>query len=127
MSNIPADRRYSKDHEWALTENGVISVGITDYAQHELGDIVFTELPKPGTVVEIGKPMGSIEAVKTVAELFSPVSGEVTEINSEVQNDATIINRDSYGHGWLVRIKPSNIGELDSLLDASAYKKLIEE
>jgi len=108
-------------------EQGAVSVGITDYAQHELGDIVFTELPKPGTRVEKGKPMGSIEAVKTVAELFSPVSGVVAAINTDVQNDASVINRDCYGQGWLVRITPATPADFDSLLDASAYKKLTDE
>ncbi len=127
MSDIRTDRRYSKDHEWAKLEVGQISVGITDYAQHELGDIVFAELPKAGARVEQGKALGSIEAVKTVAEIFSPVSGTIADVNTAVQDDASLVNKDCYGQGWLVRITPDQPAQFNSLLDSQAYKKLIAE
>jgi len=122
---IPEDLKYSKEHEWVRVEGNIAAVGITDYAQGELGDIVFVELPKPGTKVEHMKSFGTIEAVKAISDLFSPLTGEVSEVNSQVETDASIINKDPYGDGWIIKIKFSNRGELDSLLSAEEYGSLI--
>lgn len=122
---IPKDLKYSKDHEWVRVEGDLACVGITDYAQGELGDIVFVELPKLGARVEFGKPFGTIEAVKAVSDLFSPASGEVAEINTALESDASIVNSDPFGDGWMIKIKMDNPAELDQLLDAAAYEDII--
>ncbi len=127
MAEVLEDRKYSKDHEWALVEGENIKVGITDYAQGELGDIVFLELPEVGASVTANESMGTIEAVKTIAEMFAPVTGTVTEVNQTAADDSAVVNRDSYNEGWLVKIKPDNMADVDTLLDADAYKKLIAE
>ena len=124
---VPEDRRYSKEHEWALTEpDGLVLVGITDFAQHELGDVVYVELPKPGDRVTQNAQMGEVESVKAVSELFSPVSGEVTAVNEDVNNAPELLNESPHDKGWLVRVKPDDPAELDSLLDAAAYAALTE-
>jgi glycine cleavage system H protein len=125
MAEILADRKYTKDHEWALLVGKNVRVGISDYAQSELGDIVFVELPEAGTKVEAGKPFGTVEAVKTVAELFAPVSGTIKEINKQVQDTPSIAGTSCYKDGWLVLIELSNPAELNSLMDSEAYKKMI--
>ena len=122
---IPKDLKYSKDHEWVRVEGDIACVGITDYAQGELGDIVFVELPKLGARVEFGKPFGTIEAVKAVSDLFSPATGEVAEINTALEGDASIVNSDPFGDGWMIKIKMDNPAELDQLLDAAAYEDII--
>lgn len=122
---IPEDLKYSKEHEWVKTEGDTATVGITDYAQGELGDIVFVELPKVGSKVEYMKPFGTIEAVKAISDLFSPLSGEVVEANSQLESDASVINSDPYGEGWIIRLKISDPGELDKLLSAAEYKSEI--
>ena len=128
MSSIPTDLRYTKDHEYVRAgANGVVTVGITDYAQGELGDVVFLDLPKPGDKGTAHQPFGTIEAVKAVSELFSPVSGEVLEVNGTLEADPAAVNRDPYGAGWMVRVRPSAAAELNELLDAAAYKALIGE
>ena len=124
---VPEDRRYSREHEWALAEpDGLILVGITDFAQHELGDVVYVELPQPGDRVTQNAQMGEVESVKAVSELFSPVSGEVTAVNDEVKNAPELLNESPHDNGWLIRVKPDDPAELDSLLDAAAYTALIE-
>jgi glycine cleavage system H protein len=123
MSAVPDNLKYTKEHEWALIEGDVATVGITDHAQRELGDIVFVELPKVGATVKAGESFGTIEAVKTVAELYAPVSGTVEAVNEELASDAGVINSDPYGKGWILRIKIS--GDTDGLLDAVGYKALI--
>ncbi len=123
MSAVPDNLKYTKEHEWALIEGDVATVGITDHAQRELGDIVFVELPKVGATVKAGESFGTIEAVKTVAELYAPVSGTVEAVNEELASDAGVINSDPYGKGWILRIKIS--GDTDGLLDAAGYKALI--
>ena len=123
---IPGDLKYSKEHEWVRVEKDIAVVGITDYAQGELGDIVFVELPSAGSKVECMKPFGTIEAVKAISDLFSPLSGEVAEVNGELENDSSLINSDPYGDGWIVKIKMSKLGELDALLSAADYGALIE-
>ena len=125
--SVPEDRRYSKEHEWALAEpDGLVLVGITDFAQHELGDVVYVELPKPGDRVTQNAQMGEVESVKAVSELFSPVSGEVAAVNDDVQNAPELLNESPHEKGWLIRVKPDDPAELDSLLDAAAYAALIE-
>ena len=123
--NIPTELRYTSDHEWAKNEGGVAIVGITDYAQSELGDVVFVELPEVGSQVEKGASFGTIEAVKAVADLFSPVSGEVVEVNTLLEDAPETVNKDPYGDGWMVKIKMSDPAEFDGLMDAEAYEKLI--
>jgi glycine cleavage system H protein len=123
--NIPEDLYYTKEHEWARFENDTAVIGITDYAQSELGDIVFVELPKVGDTVERMKPCGSIEAVKSVSDIFSPVSGEITSVNQELESNPQMVNQDPYNAGWMVKIKLSNKEEIDQLLSSEDYKNLI--
>ncbi|MEJ2053949.1 MAG: glycine cleavage system protein GcvH [Calditrichaceae bacterium] len=120
--NVPSDLKYTKDHEWAKIEGDTIIVGITDYAQSELGDVVYVELPDEGTEISKNETFGSIEAVKAVADLLSPVSGEITEVNEKITDEPEKVNEDAYGEGWMVKIKMSDSGELSDLMDASAYK-----
>ena len=123
---VPSDRRYSKEHEWALVQDdGTILVGITEFAQDELGDVVFVELPSAGSSVAQHAQMGEIESVKAVSELFSPVSGEILETNSQVETEPDLVNTSPYNDGWLVKIKPSDTTEMESLLDPDQYGKLI--
>lgn len=122
MANIPDDLHYSKDHEWVRVEGDVAVVGITDYAQDSLGDVVYVELPKPGDDFASNEPFGSVESVKAVSETFSPVSGEVVAINEALTDDPDQVNKDPYGEGWMIRIKLSNPGEVDSLLTAAEYE-----
>ncbi len=123
---VPSDRRYSKEHEWALVQDdGTILVGITEFAQDELGDVVFVELPTAGSSVAQHAQMGEIESVKAVSELFSPVSGEILETNSQVETQPDLVNTSPYNDGWLVKIKPSDTTEVESLLDPDQYGKLI--
>jgi glycine cleavage system H protein len=122
---IKTGLKYTKEHEWVKLDGEVATVGITDYAQGELGDVVFVELPKVGTSVVQMKPFGTIEAVKAVSELFSPVTGEVAAVNSALEADATVINKDPYGEGWLIKIKIKNLKDLDSLLTAEKYRDLV--
>ena len=122
---IPDDRRYSKDHEWALVEDaGTVLVGISEFAQAELGDVVYVELPKVGTQVKQGGQIGEIESVKAVSDLISPVSGEIVEVNEGVKQNPELVNDSPYENGWLLRIKPDDPSELDSLLDAAQYGAL---
>ena len=124
---VPEDRRYSKEHEWALPEaDGLVLIGITDFAQHELGDVVYVDLPQPGDRVTQNAQMGEVESVKAVSELFSPISGEVTAVNDEVKNAPELLNESPHEKGWLIRVKPDDPAELDSLLDAAAYTALTE-
>lgn len=123
---IKEDRKYTKEHEWVKVDNNIATVGITDYAQGELGDIIFVELPKVGTKVTQMSPFGVIEAVKAVSELFSPITGEVVEINTKLEKDATIINKDPYGEGWIIKVNVADIKQLDSLLTPEQYKTLVE-
>ena len=125
MANVPANLKYSNDHEWCRVEGDVAVIGITDYAQSQLGDIVFVDVPTVGETIEANEVFGSIEAVKTVSDAFSPVGGEVLEFNEAVEADSSLVNKDPYGEGWLVKIKMSNPAEVDALLDAAAYEALI--
>ncbi len=123
--NVPETLKYTKDHEWTKIDGDVAVVGITDYAQGELGDVVFVELPSVGDKITRGESFGTIEAVKAVADLFAPLSGEVIEINEKLESEPELVNKDPYGDGWMLKIKIENAQELDELLDASAYKELI--
>lgn len=123
--NFPENLKYTNDHEWIRVEGGTGWVGVTDYAQGELGDVVYVELPSPGAKVQQGKSFGTIEAVKAVSDLFAPVSGEVLEANTEVQGNPDVVNKDPYGRGWMVKIRIANPAELANLLDVEAYKKLV--
>ena len=125
MTDVPTDRRYSTEHEWAQDQSGRIVVGITDYAQDQLGDVVFVGLPEPGTEVEAGKALGEVESTKSVSDVYSPVSGRVVDRNSEVEQNPELINEDPYGRGWLVAIEAE--GGLDELLDADGYRRLLDE
>jgi len=123
----PANFRYTKQHEWADVKGDVATIGITDYAQHELGDVVFAELPKVGAKVEAGKSFGTVESVKAVSEIYSPVSGEVVEANGDLQNTPETINSDPHGAAWLIKIKLANPTELNGLMDAKAYESFIAD
>lgn len=123
--NVPANLKYTKDHEWILINGNVATVGITDFAQHELGDIVFIEIETVGEELGHGEVFGTVEAVKTVSDLFMPLSGTVTEKNEELDTKADLVNSDPYGMGWMVKVEISNPSEVNDLLDAEAYKKLI--
>lgn len=123
--NIPSNLKYTSDHEWVSMEDGVATIGVTDFAQSELGDIVFVEFPEVGDSFEIGETFGTIEAVKTVADLFMPVSGEIVAINEELDVDPAKVNSDPYGDGWLVKIKLSNSDEGDELMSFTSYEDMI--
>jgi len=122
MANVPEDLHYSKDHEWVRVDGDVATVGITDYAQNSLGDVVYVELPKPGETFTANESFGSVESVKAVSEVFSPVSGAVAESNDALGDAPEKVNTDPYGDGWMIRIKMSNSGEVDSLLTAAEYE-----
>jgi len=125
MAEIPQELKYTEDHEWVRVEDDIVTFGITDYAQGELGDVVFLELPDVGDEVTQGEAFGSIEAVKTVADLFAPISGAVTEINGALEDDPAVVNRDPYGEGWLIKVKAADLTQLDGLMDAEAYAEHI--
>lgn len=118
--------KYTKEHEWVKVEGDVATVGITDYAQKQLGDVVFVELPQVKTKVEQMKPFGVIEAVKAVSDLFSPISGEVIEVNTQLESQSNLINSDPYGQGWIIKIKVKDPKELEALLSPADYRKLVE-
>ncbi len=123
--NVPENLKYTRDHEWILVEEDIVTIGITDHAQGELVDIIFIELPEEGDTFEKGESIGTIEAVKTVADLFTPVSGEIIEINEDLEDASEKINNDAFGEGWIVKIKLSVLSELDELLTAEEYEKVI--
>ena len=122
---IKENLKYTKDHEWLGVEGQEAAVGVTDFAQNELGDIVFVELPAKGAKVTAGSPFGTIEAVKTVAELYAPVSGEVVAVNTQLAENAVLVNNDCYGAGWMIKIRMSNPKEIDALLSATEYGEMI--
>lgn len=125
--DIPKDCRYTKEHEWVKVEGDEVRIGITDYAQSALGDIVFVELPKVGQKLAQMQPFGSVEAVKAVSDLFSPVTGEVLEINTAIEDDPTVVNRSAHADGWMIRARLQNPKELDALLTPEAYAKVVSE
>jgi glycine cleavage system H protein len=123
--NFPDNLRYTKDHEWIRLEGDEAIVGITDFAQHELGDIVYVEIETVGQELNAGDVFGTVEAVKTVSDLYLPVNGSVTEINPKLNSNPELVNNDPYGEGWMAKIKVSNASDIDSLLNAEAYQKLV--
>jgi len=123
---IKEELRYTKEHEWLRVEGSVATIGITDFAQGELGDVVFVELPSVGTGVAAGDSFGTIEAVKTVAELFAPVSGEVIAVNEQLESDAALVNTDCYGEGWMIQIQMSDPSEVDQMLTAEDYSEMTQ-
>ena len=123
--NIPGTLRYSEDHEWIKVDGDTAIIGITDHAQNELGDIVFVEVETVGETLEANEKFGTIEAVKTVSDLFLPVNGEIIDFNEDLDTEPELINTDPYGKGWIIKVKMSNPAEVDALLDAEAYKKFI--
>lgn len=125
--NFPSNVKYTKEHEWIRQEGDVAYVGITDYAQEQLGDIVFVDIQTEGEILEAGETFGTIEVVKTISDLFIPVAGEVLEQNAALADHPELVNQDPYGEGWLIKIKPSADADFDSLLDAEAYKALVNE
>ncbi|MFH1852361.1 MAG: glycine cleavage system protein GcvH [Candidatus Neomarinimicrobiota bacterium] len=124
--SVPKHLFYTNDHEWASNSGGEITVGITDFAQGELGDIIFVELPAVGQEFSQGDPFGTIEAVKTVADLYAPVSGKIIDVNQDLDDEPAKINSDPYGAGWIIKIEASDISEIDELLSADDYKKLLD-
>jgi glycine cleavage system H protein len=124
--NVPEDLHYTSDHEWARLEDGQIRIGITDYAQDALGDVVFVQLPAPGAAVQAGESFAEVESTKSVSDIYAPVSGTVVEINSDLGDAPQRLNEDPYGEGWICIIQPENAESLSSLLDAEGYTKLIE-
>jgi len=127
MANVPKELRYTREHEWAKQDGDRVRIGITAYAQEQLGDVVFVELPKVGAKVTAAKNFGVVESVKAVSDLFSPVSGEVVEINGELAQTPETVNQDPYGKGWMLVVKPSSKGEWDQLLTAQQYEELIAQ
>lgn len=125
--NFPTNVKYTNEHEWIRLEGDEAYVGITDYAQEQLGDIVFVDVTTEGKTLEKGEVFGTIEVVKTVSDLFLPIGGEVLEINPELEEHPELVNKDPYGDGWLIKIKPTDTTEMDELLDAEAYKQIINE
>jgi glycine cleavage system H protein len=123
--NIPDNLKYTKDHEWIKIDGDKATIGITDYAQNELGDIVFIEVETEGEILDREETFGSIEAVKTVSDLFMPVGGEILEFNSALEQTPEIVNSDPYGDGWIIKVKIADKAEINDLLDAQAYKSLI--
>lgn len=123
--NFPEELKYSKEHEWIKMEGNIATIGITEFAQDELGDIVYVETPKVGATVKQNDTFGVVESVKTVSDLFSPLSGEVTEVNEEVVGSPELINKSSYVEGWIIKVKVEDPSELDALLSAAEYKEMI--
>nr|WP_319998649.1 glycine cleavage system protein GcvH [uncultured Draconibacterium sp.] len=124
--SIPADLKYTQDHEWVRVEGDVAVVGVTDFAQGELGDVVFVEIETEGETLDKGETFGTVEAVKTVSDLFMPVGGEVTKFNEDLADDPELVNKDPYGKGWMIKVNIADAAELDDLMDADAYKAMIE-
>jgi glycine cleavage system H protein len=123
---IPEELKFTEDHEWVLVEDDVATVGVTDFAQESLGDIVFVELPNVGTKLEAGKAFGVVESVKAVSDIYAPVSGQVVEINEELPDAPEVINTSPYEDGWMIKIKLDEPAELDNLMDADAYQQFLE-
>lgn len=123
--NFPENLKYTKDHEWIRIDGNVGTIGITEYAQGELGDIVFVELPSIGKKIEVGQSFGTVEAVKAVSDLYTPVTGDVKEVNKEIQDSPELVNKEPYERGWMIKVTLAKPDELKNLLDVEAYKKLI--
>ena len=124
--NFPDDLKYAEDHEWSRLENGEVTIGICDYAQDQLGDVVFVELPQVGDTFDKGQEFGTVESVKAVSELFIPLGGEVTAINESLEDTPELVNSEPYAGGWMIKVKPADMGELDALLTKDAYLDLLK-
>ena len=124
--NIPAELKYTQDHEWVRVEGEFAFVGVTDFAQGELGDVVFVEIETEGETLDKGETFGTVEAVKTVSDLFMPVGGEVVEVNEALADDPELVNKDPYGDGWMIKVKMTDPAQVDELMDADAYKAMLE-
>ncbi len=124
--SVPGDLKYSKEHEWVKIDGNTATLGITEYAQGELGDIVFVELPNIGDNFDLMQAFGTIEAVKAVSDMYLPLAGKVLEVNSNLDDDPMLINRDPYGDGWIIKIELTNPAEVELLLDANSYKELVD-
>ncbi|GIN11926.1 glycine cleavage system H protein [Shouchella clausii] len=127
MSNLPEELKYSEEHEWVKTEDGKVRIGITDFAQSELGDIVFVELPEVGDEIEADEPFGSVESVKTVSELYAPISGKVVEVNAELDDSPELVNESPYEKAWMIVVEPADASEVDKLMSAGEYAEMISE
>ena len=125
--NVPGDLKYVASHEWVLAKDTEATIGITDFAQSELGDVVFVEMPEVGQVLQKEEQFGTVESVKTVSELYSPLAGEVTAVNEELMGHPELVNKDPYGAGWILRLRLADPAEVDGLLDAAGYQKVVEE
>jgi glycine cleavage system H protein len=125
IMSVPTNLKYTKEHEWILIEGDVATIGITDFAQGELGDIVYVEIETIGETLSKEEVFGSVEAVKTVSDLFMPVSGEILEFNETLEGNPEAVNKDPYGEGWMIKVRVSDLGEVDSLMDAEAYQSLV--
>jgi glycine cleavage system H protein len=127
MSTYPDDRLYTKSHEWVRVEGATGTIGITDHAQHELGEVVFVDLPDVGELFDAGQEFGTIESVKAVSEVFLPIAGEIVEINKTLADEPGAINEDAFGDGWLIKVKVTSDGDLSGLMSAADYEKFVEE
>ena len=124
--SVPDDLRYSSDHEWARVEDGHVRIGITDYAQDALGDVVFVQVPTVGTEVKAGERFSEVESTKSVSDIYAPITGTIVEVNSDLTDEPQRVNEDPYGEGWLCVLQPTDLSELDALLDAAAYQALVD-
>lgn len=127
MSNLPKELKYSEEHEWVKVEGEKVRIGITDFAQSELGDIVFVELPEVGDDIEADEPFGSVESVKTVSELYAPISGKVVEVNEELDDSPEFVNESPYEKAWMIVVEPSDSNEIEKLMSAEQYQEMINE
>lgn len=125
MSNIPENLRYSKDHEWVLVDGEIATIGITDYAQNSLGDVVYVDMPRVGDSFETHEAFGSVESVKAVSEIFTPLAGEIAELNTGLNDTPEAVNSDPYGSGWMIKLKMRNSGEADAMLSAEEYEEYL--
>ena len=123
----PKELKYDREHEWVRMDGDVATIGISDFAQDQLGEVVYVDLPSVGDVVSTGESFGEVESVKSVSELFSPVSGEIVEVNSELDDAPELVNNDSYGDGWMIKVKVDNLSEVDALMDADGYEAYLAE
>lgn len=124
---FPKELKYTNEHEWVRVEGNVAYIGITDYAQGQLGDIVFVDIPTVGETLDANEVFGTIEVVKTVSDLFLPIAGEILEQNGDLEDNPELVNEDPYGKGWIIKMKPADVSDVDKLLDAGAYKELVNE
>ena len=124
--NLPDDVKYTKSHEWAKLSNGIVTIGLNDYAQDQLGEIVFVELPETGDTFSQGDEFGSVESVKAVSEIYIPISGEIVEINEDLEDAPELVNESCYDNGWLIKVKPEDVSQLDDLFDKAAYLDILK-